>query len=97
MTTDPREPVVTCARCGRPAPIDPEDLRGPTFDPDDGTPNDPSLPVVVVPPAGWIGDPDDDGLVCGDCATPDEVREWMADNAQAEHRLEHGDPEDGEA
>ena len=28
MSTDPREPVVTCTRCGRQAPIDLEELKG---------------------------------------------------------------------
>ncbi|MEJ7790182.1 MAG: hypothetical protein WKF29_09905 [Thermoleophilaceae bacterium] len=93
MTTPP---LIRCSRCDKPAPVT-EELTGPTFDPDDGTPNDPNLLVVLVPPAGWIGDPDSDGIVCGDCAEPEEIREWMADVAEAEYLLEHGEPEDGEA
>ena len=70
--------MIRCSRCGRPAPIDPEELV-------DGG-GDPSLPVVVVPPQGWIADLDDDegGLVCGDCAEPWEIVEWMAGMALAE-------------
>lgn len=92
---DTAEPVVWCARCGRPAPISVADLTGPTLDPDDPTPNDPTLPVVVVPPDGWIGDPDSDGIVCGDCAKPEEIRESMADQAEAEYLLEHDDEDEG--
>lgn len=88
MSTDPREVVVTCARCGRTAPIEAEELTGPTLTADDETPNDPTLPVVVVPPDGWIGDPDSDGIICGDCATPEEIAEWMADGEAVERGLE---------
>jgi len=94
MSTDSRDPrgiVVTCARCDRPAPIDPEKLRGPTFDPGDETPNDPSLPVVIVPPDGWIGDPDSDGIVCGDCATSEEIVQWIADGETVERGLRDED------
>lgn len=90
-------PLIHCSRCEKAAPVTEADLTGPSLDPDDGTPNDPSLPVVLLPPDGWIGDPDSDRIVCGDCAEPDEIREWMADVAEAKYLLEHGEPQDSEA
>jgi hypothetical protein len=45
---------------------------------------DPSLLPVLVPAGGWIGDPDGDGVICGDCATPEEIVAWMADLALVE-------------
>lgn len=74
---DPRGACAWCARCRRPAAIDPEELIG------DGG-GDPSLLTVLSPPDGWIGDPDDDGLVCGDCATPEEISDWMEQMAVLE-------------
>jgi len=59
MATDPRDTNVFCARCGIPAPIDPDELLG------DGGGDSGVLPAVVPPP-GWFPDPDDpDLLVCG--------------------------------
>lgn len=65
--------VAWCARCRNPAPIDPSELVG------DGG-GDPELMIVLVPPAGWMGDPDDmhGGVLCGTCATPEEIADWMA-------------------
>ena len=79
--------VIRCTRCGFPAPIEPDEVTG------DGG-GDPSLLVVVVPPDGWIGDPEDDhGGICHcDCASPHEIEEWMAQNAQIERSL--GDQDD---
>lgn len=65
-----------CSRCGRPAPVDPDELTG------DGG-GDPALLPVVVPPdgyiRGWIGDPDSEGVVCGDCAEPWEIAAFWDD------------------
>jgi len=73
MTTSP----ITCARpaCGRPAPVDLDELRA------DGG-GDPALLTVLVPPPGWLPDPDGEGIVCGACATADEHDEHA-------DRLEH--------
>ncbi len=61
--------VAWCARCRRPAPIDPDELTG------DGG-GDPSLLPVLVPPPGWLPDPDDeDRIICRRCATEAEVDE----------------------
>ena len=40
---------------------------------------DPDLPIMDVP-EDWIVDPDGDGpeIICGACATPDEIRDAMA-------------------
>jgi hypothetical protein len=57
-----------CSRCDCPAPIHVDELTG-----DGPGPSGVAMPVVIVPPDGWIGDPDDDGVICGDCATPDEI------------------------
>jgi hypothetical protein len=67
----------TCNRCGRPAPTPPAELLH-----DD----DPDVIVVVIPPGGWIGDDDDPegGLICPDCATPDEHETWAERLAQSE-------------
>lgn len=73
--------VAWCERCRCPAPIDASDLTG------DGG-GDPSLLPVLIPPPGWIGDPDSDGLVCGACATVDEIVEWMANIAMVEQMSE---------
>lgn len=46
-----------------------------------------------MPPDGWLSDPDDPegGLICGDCATVEEIAEWMADLALVEQVLENDD------
>jgi hypothetical protein len=73
--------MISCPRCNRPAPVDLDELTG------DGG-GDPALLPVVVPPDGWIGDPDSDGLVCGDCATPDEIARWMDDCSIMERSMD---------
>lgn len=72
--------MIACARCGKPAPVDLHELTG------DGG-GDPALLPVVVPPDGWIGDPDGDGVICGDCATLDKIVTWMEGAAAAEEDL----------
>lgn len=64
--------VIRCARCGCPSPVDVLEFEG------DGG-GDPSLLPVLIPPDGWLGDPDGDGLLCADCGEPDEITEWMDD------------------
>ena len=68
--------MITCARCNRVAPVDPDDLMGGG--------GDPSLLVVLVPPPGWLGDPDGDGILCRGCATAAELAEWDAVLAEGE-------------
>ncbi len=63
--------VAWCVRCRRPAPVDADQLVGPEA-------GDPSLLPVLPVPEGWLGDSDGDGLVCGDCATPQQISDWMA-------------------
>lgn len=72
--------AIRCARCDKVAPIVLDEIVG------DGG-GDPSLLPVVAPPEGWIGDPDGDGIICGECATPDEIRTWMADMEHVETTL----------
>lgn len=57
---------------------------------------DPSLLPVLVPPDGWIGDPEDanGGLICGDCASPGEIADWMASLELIESVLDEDDDED---
>ena len=43
--------------------------------------------VVLVPPVGWIGDAEG-GLICGDCAEPSEIAEWMAGQALVQQVME---------
>ncbi len=78
--------VAWCSRCRCPAPIDESELTG-----DSG--GDPSLLPVIVPPDGWIGDPDDadGGIICGGCANPEEIVQWMADLATVQHATEDHD------
>lgn len=73
--------MITCARCDRPADIDEAELAT------DGG-GDPSLLPVLTPPDGWIGDPDGDGIVCGDCATPDEITQWMESSEIIENEID---------
>jgi len=40
---------------------------------------------------GWIGDPDSDGIVCGDCATSEEIVQWIADGETVERGLRDED------
>ncbi len=90
MEEDPKTPVfITCARCGKPAPITGEELTG-----DGPGPSRAAMPVVVVPPEGWIGDPDGDGIVCGECAEPEEIAEWMAGLEQVESSLRKNPDDD---
>ncbi len=60
--------MIACARCNRPAPVDPDDLTCPGGDPS-------LLPVVVPPSTKWMPDPDGDGLICRGCATEEEQDE----------------------
>jgi len=61
--------VVWCSRCNRPAPINEAALAG------DGG-GDPSLLPVLIPPGGWLPDPDDeDRIICRPCATEAELDE----------------------
>ncbi len=71
---------ITCSRCERPAPVD--------LEPADGG-GDPSLLPVLIPPDGWIGDPDGDGLIC--CATPEEIEAWMAGLERVELEMQFVD------
>jgi hypothetical protein len=50
---------------------------------------DPSLLPVLVPPDGWLRDPDDanGGLIC-ECATPQEIAKWMAELNLVERLLD---------
>lgn len=65
--------MIPCARCNRQSSVDADTLTDPGGDPD-------LLPIVVAP-AGWMPDPDDeDRIVCHGCATPDELE---ADDARA--------------
>lgn len=79
--------MIACSNCRCPAPIDLDELTG------DGG-GDPSLLPVFVPPDGWLllpdGDPDNPerDLLCGDCASDEEIVEWMADGAKAQAVLE---------
>jgi hypothetical protein len=72
---------VWCSRrgpdCLHTCEVDDDELTG------DGD-GDPSLLPVLAPADGWINDPDGDGLICGNCASPDEIAEWMADLALVE-------------
>jgi hypothetical protein len=75
-------PLIRCPSCEQPAPISERELVG-----DAG--GDPSLLPILIPPDGWIGDPDGDGLLCGDCAPPRAINDWMDDFELAE-QLTHG-------
>jgi hypothetical protein len=60
-----------CQRCGEPCPVSPANLTHKH--------GDPALPVVLVPPLGWLTDPDEStGVICGDCGTPEELCAYMA-------------------
>jgi hypothetical protein len=81
MSTDPRDTNVSCARCGRPAPIDPD------YSVTGGGQGDPDLPSIDVPD-GWIGDPESDGVLCGNCGKPEEITTFM----QGKEHVEELDP-----
>jgi hypothetical protein len=42
-------------------------------------------------PDGWIGDPDGDGITCGECATAEEIEDWMRGIATIEDGLAEGE------
>ena len=74
--------LIRCTRCGIEAPIEPDDVTGPTSG------GDPSRLVVVPVPDGWIGCPDTgDGVIHGHCASRHEIEDWMADLEIAERGL----------
>jgi hypothetical protein len=63
--------VMSCARCGRPAPCPDVDL----LEDDDGT------VVIVYVPNGWfpvIGCVDVSPIVCALCADDVEINRWLA-------------------
>ena len=72
-----------CSRCARPCPFDFDDLDVVESDPG----GDPDLPVVFVPPVGWISCPDGEGVICGPCASVEEISSYMAALAQIEAEL----------
>jgi hypothetical protein len=74
--------MIACARCGDEVPLDLDELVS------DGGGDAGVLPVIV-PPDGCIGDPDGDGVVCGECAEPSEIQHHMRLSALAE-RLSGG-------
>jgi len=84
--------LITCARCDRQIAVDLDELRG-------GGGGDPKFLPVLIPPNGsdWIPDPDDeDRLICGECATPEEATAYMEALAHAEpevHKL-FADPDE---
>jgi len=75
----------TCNRCDTPCPV--------VMEPTDGG-GDPSLLPVLIPPPGWLGDPDDlhGGVVCCACATNAEIVEWMTNVGFADEAM--NGPED---
>jgi hypothetical protein len=66
--------VARCSRCRLPAPGGEDELVG------DGG-GDPALSVVLVPPARFLPDPDDNGIMHADCLTAEELGEWVAREA----------------
>jgi hypothetical protein len=85
--------MISCARCNRPAPVNLDELTG------DGG-GDASLLPVVVPPDGWIADPDDaDGhsLVCDICATFVEEMKYRGDLVVVEYALSEDVLEDDDS
>ena len=58
-----------------------------------GLGSEPSLLPLIVPPDGWLSDPDDPegSLICGDCATVEEISDWMGGLALAEQVMENDD------
>jgi hypothetical protein len=70
----PIRPTGPSSSC-RIAPITAEDLRGPEDDP--SAPDDPTILPTIVPPEGFIGDPDGEGIIHAECATRAEKVEWL--------------------
>jgi hypothetical protein len=71
------------------------------LEPTDGG-GDPALLQLIVPPEGYIAatdqDEDEDGIVCADCASPEEIADHMARLAELGEIMqtiyndeEHGD------
>jgi hypothetical protein len=59
-----------CQRCRKLCPVEPENVAH-KF-------GDPALPVVLVPPLGWLTDPGEStAIICGDCASPAEIAAYM--------------------
>lgn len=78
----------TSQECLRSFEVPEEDLQGPVDEHGDPV-GDPSLLPIVVPPHGWFDDPEatqDDQFVCVNCATTEEIANWMAGAAEVERQ-----------
>jgi len=74
-----------CSRCGRLAPIDPDELAGgDRVDADGEKIND--MPTIIIAPDDWLED-DDGNLICSACATRREHIEWNAGQQTAEQTV----------
>jgi hypothetical protein len=47
--------------------------------------------TMLIPPDHFLGDPDGDGVICGSCATVDEIAAWMNGLELVERVLARGE------